>query len=152
CLVASITASAQAEKAENYPSRTITVVVPFPAGGLTDVPMRLAASLLQEKIGQPVVIENRTGGSGTIGAAYVARATPDGYTLHAISTGEAQNTHSTPLPSPPVDAFAMIGWIVDGPPLILAIDAKLPIKTVAELIADAKAHPDKYSFATSGPA
>src|SRR5262245_60966849 len=80
-LAASVTAWAQAE---NYPSHTITVVVPFPAGGLTDVPTRLAASLLQEKIGQPVVIENRTGGSGTIGAAYVARATPDGYTLHAI--------------------------------------------------------------------
>ena len=80
-LAVSVTAWAQAE---NYPSRTTTVVVPFPAGGLTDVPTRLAASLLQDKIGQPVVIENRTGGSGTIGAAYVARATPDGYTLHAV--------------------------------------------------------------------
>jgi tripartite-type tricarboxylate transporter receptor subunit TctC len=126
--------------------------VPFPAGGLTDVPTRLAASLLQDRIGQPVVIENRTGGSGTIGAAYVARATPDGYTLHANSLGDAQNIHYMPLPYHPVDDFAMIGWIVDGPPLILAIDAKLPIKTVAELIADAKAHPDKYSFGTSGPA
>jgi tripartite-type tricarboxylate transporter receptor subunit TctC len=148
-LAASVTAWAQAE---HYPSHTITVVVPFPAGGLTDVPTRLAASLLQEKIGQPVVIENRTGGSGTIGAAYVARATPDGYTLHANSLGDAQNIHYMPLPYHPVDDFAMIGWIVDGPPLILAIDAKLPIKTIAELIADAKAHPDKYNFGTSGPA
>ena len=153
CLAASVTAWAQAwPQAENYPSRTITVVVPFPAGGLTDVPTRLAASLLQDKIDQPVVIENRTGGSGTIGAAYVARAAPDGYTLHANSLGDAQNIHYMPLPYRPVDDFAMIGWIVDGPPLILAIDAKLPIKTVAELIADAKAHPDKYSFGTSGPA
>ena len=149
CLAATVTAWAQAE---NYPSRTITVVVPFPAGGLTDVPMRLAASLLQEKIGQPVVIEHRTGASGTIGAAYVTRATPDGYTLHANSIGDAQNIHFMPLSYHPVDDFAMIGWIVDGPPLILAIDAKLPIKTVAELIADAKANPSKYSFATSGPA
>ena len=148
-LAATVTAWAQAE---NYPSRTITVVVPFPAGGLTDVPTRLAASLLQDKIGQPVVIENRTGGSGTIGAAHVARAAPDGYTLHANSIGDAQNIHYMPLTYHPVDDFAMVGWIVDGPPLILAIDAKLPIKTVAELIADAKAHPDKYSFATSGPA
>ena len=149
CLAASVTAWAQAD---NYPSRTITVVVPFPAGGLTDVPTRLAASLLQDKIGQPVVIENRSGGSGTIGAAYVARAAPDGYTLHANSLGDAQNIHYMPLPYHPLDDFAMIGGIVDGPPLILAIDAKLPIKTVAELIADAKAHPDKYSFGTSGPA
>ena len=148
-LAASVTAWAQAE---NYPSRTITVVVPFPAGGLTDVPTRLAASLLQDKIGQPVVIENRTGGSGTIGATYVSRATPDGYMLHANSLGDAQNLHYMPLSYHPVDDFAMIGWIVDGPPLILAIDAKLPIKTVAELIADAKANPDKYSFGTSGPA
>ena len=153
CLAASVTAWAQAwAQAENFPSRTITVVVPFPAGGLTDVPARLAMSLLRDKIGQPVVIENRSGGSGTIGAAYVARATPDGYTLHANSLGDAQNIHYMPLSYHPVDDFAMIGWIVDGPPLILAIDATLPIKTVAELVADAKAHPDRYSFGTSGPA
>src|SRR3954451_12791266 len=77
CLAATAIAWAQAE---NFPSRTITVVVPFPAGGLTDVPARLAMSLLRDKIGQPVVIENRTGASGTIGAAYVTRAEPDGYT------------------------------------------------------------------------
>ena len=151
-LAASVTTWAQGAQVDGYPSRTITVVVPFPAGGLTDVPMRLAASLLQDRIGQPVVIENRTGGSGTIGAAYVARAAPDGYTLHANSIGDAQNIHFMPLPYHPVDDFAMIGWIVDGPPLILAIDAKLPIRTVAELITDAKAYPDRYSFATSGPA
>lgn len=149
CLAATVSAWAQAE---NYPSRTITIVVPFPAGGLTDVPARLAASLLQEKIGQPVVIEQRTGASGTIGAAYVTRAAPDGYTLHANSIGDAQNIHYMPLPYHPVDDFAMIGWIVDGPPLVLVIDATLPIKTVTELVADAKANPAKYNFATSGPA
>ena len=148
-LAATVTAWAQAD---NYPSRTITVVVPFPAGGLTDVPIRLAASLLQDKIGQSVVIENRTGASGTIGAAYVANAKPDGYTLHANSIGDAQNIHYMPLAYHPVNDFAMIGWIVEGPPLILTIDATLPIKTVAELIADAKANPTKYNFATSGPA
>ena len=148
-LAATVSAWAQAE---NYPSRTINVVVPFPAGGLTDVPARLAASLLQEKIGQPVVVENRTGASGTIGAAYVTRAAPDGYTLHANSIGDAQNIHYMPLSYHPVDDFAMIGWIVDGPPLVLVIDATMPIKTVAELVADAKANPAKYNFATSGPA
>jgi tripartite-type tricarboxylate transporter receptor subunit TctC len=154
CLAASVTAWSQTAwaQADNYPNRTITVVVPFPAGGLTDVPTRLAASLLQEKIGQPVVIENRSGASGTIGAAYVARATPDGYTLHGNSLGDAQNIHYMPLPYNPVDDFALVGWIVDGPPMVLVIDAKLPIKTIAELIADAKANPGKYSFGTSGPA
>jgi tripartite-type tricarboxylate transporter receptor subunit TctC len=149
CLAATVTAWAQAD---NYPNRTITVVVPFPAGGLTDVPVRLATSLLREKIGQPVVVENRTGASGTIGATFVTRATPDGYTLHANSIGDAQNIHYMKLSYHPVDDFAMIGWIVDGPPLILVIDANLPIKSVAELIAAAKANPSKYSIGTSGPA
>jgi len=144
-------ANAQAQP-ESYPSRPITIVVPFPAGGLTDVPARLAATMLQEKLGLGVVIENRTGGSGVVGAAYAARATPDGYTLFANSLADTQNLHYLPVNYSPVDDFAMIGWIVDGPPMILVIDAKLPIKTVAELIADAKAHPDKYSFGTSGPA
>ena len=97
-LAATVTAWAQAE---NYPSRTITVVVPFPAGGLTDVPMRLAASLLQEKIGQSVVIENRTGASGTIGAAYVARA--DAGWLHAACQFDRRCAehpfHAAALPS-----------------------------------------------------
>jgi len=79
---ASIPAGAQTQP-ESYPTRPITIVVPFPAGGLTDVPARLAASMLQEKVGQGVVIENKTGGSGVVGAAYAARATPDGYTLFA---------------------------------------------------------------------
>ena len=72
-----LAANAQAQP-EHYPSRPITIVVPFPAGGLTDVPARLAATMLQEKLGLGVVIENRTGGSGVVGAAYAARATPLG--------------------------------------------------------------------------
>jgi tripartite-type tricarboxylate transporter receptor subunit TctC len=145
----SVAATAQPD---SYPSRPITMVVPFPAGGLTDVPARLAAALLQDKVGQGVVIENRTGGSGVIGAAYAARAVPDGYTLFANSLADAQNLHYLPVTYSPVDDFAQIGWIVDGPPLVLIIDAKLPHKRVVELVADAKANPGKYSFGTSGPA
>ena len=103
----------------SYPSRPITIVVPFPAGGLTDVPARLAAAMLQEKLGQGVVIENQTGGSGVVGAAYAARATPDGYTLFANSLADTQNLHYLPVNYNPVDDFAQIGWIVDGPPLVL---------------------------------
>src|SRR5579862_6867048 len=73
---------------ESYPNRPITIVVPFPPGGLTDVPARHAAAMLQEKVGQGVVIENKTGGSGVVGAAYAARATPDGYTLFANSLAD----------------------------------------------------------------
>src|SRR5262249_24627248 len=91
-----------------------------------DAPCRFPA---QDKIGQPVVIENRPGGSGTIGAAYVARATPDGYTLHANSLGDAQNLHYMPLPYHPVNDFAMIAWILNWPPLLLVISSILPINT-----------------------
>ena len=143
---------AAAAHAENYPSRPVTVVVPFPPGGLTDVPARLAASMLQDKVGQGVVIENKTGGSGVVGAAYAARATPDGYTLFANSLADTQNLHYLPVNYSPVDDFIQIGWIVDGPPLVLTINADLPFKTLAELLADAKANPNKYSFGTSGPA
>jgi tripartite-type tricarboxylate transporter receptor subunit TctC len=148
-LLSAITARAQTE---HYPSRPITIVVPFPAGGLTDVPVRLAATMLQDKLGQGVVIENRTGGSGVVGAAYAARATPDGYTLFANSLADTQNLHYLPVNYSPVDDFAQIGWIVDGPPLVLIINAELPFKSLAELLADAKANPGKYSFGTSGPA
>jgi len=144
-------AGVQAQPA-SYPNRPITIVVPFPPGGLTDVPARLAAALLQEKIGQAVVIENKTGGSGVVGAAYAARATPDGYTLFANSLADTQNLHYLPVNYNPVDDFAMIGWIVDGPPLVLAINANLPYRSLAELLTDAKANPNKYSFGTSGPA
>src|SRR3954468_8139551 len=113
CFIAATSAQAQ-----SYPSRPITVVVPFPPGGLTDVPTRLAASLMQDKLGQGVVLENRTGGSGVVGAAYAARATPDGYTLFANSLADTQNLHYLPVNYSPIDDFEMIGWIVDGPPLV----------------------------------
>src|SRR4029077_1649309 len=115
-LCMSFAARAQAQP-ESYPRRPITIVVPFPAGGLTDVPARLAATMLQEKLGVGVVIENRTGGSGVVGAAYAARATPDGYTLFAIPPADTQTLHSLPVNYSPLDDFSQIGWIVDGPPL-----------------------------------
>src|SRR5437868_2303313 len=148
--VCTLSAAGVQAQPESYPTRPITIVVPFPPGGLTDVPARLAASLLQDKVGQGVVIENKTGGSGVVGAAYAARATPDGYTLFANSLADTQNLHYLPVNYSPVDDFAMIGWIVDGPPLVLAINANLPYKTLAELLTDAKANPGKYSFGTSG--
>ena len=149
-LVAALGAAGAA--AQSYPTRTITMVVPFAAGGLTDVPARVLAAMMQERIGQSIVVENRPGGSGTVGGAYAARATPDGYTLFANSIADAQNLYFLPVPYNAIDDFAMIGMIVEGPPLVLIIDAALPYKTLAELLADARAHPGKYSFGTSGPA
>jgi tripartite-type tricarboxylate transporter receptor subunit TctC len=138
--------------AQTYPNRTITMVVPFAAGGLTDVPARVLAALLQERIGQTIVVENRPGGSGTVGGAYAVRAAPDGYTLFANSIADAQNLFFLPVPYNAIDDFSMIGMIVEGPPLVLIVDAGLPYKSLADLLADAKAHPGKLSFGTSGPA
>ena len=147
-----VLAATIAAQAQNYPNRAINVVVPFAAGGLTDVPARVFAAMFQEKVGQNVVVENKTGGSGTIGATFVSRAAPDGYTLLANSIADAQNLHFVTSPYHPIDDFSQIGWIVDGPPMALVVNAGLPYKTLAEMIADAKANPQKLSFGTSGPA
>src|ERR1700685_992327 len=142
---------AQAQ-AQNYPTRPITMIVPFAVGGLTDVPARVLAAMLQERIGQNIVVENKPGGSGPLGGASVGRAAPDGYTLFANSIADAQNLYFLPVPYNAIDDFAMIGMIVAGPPLVLIVDAALPYQSLDELIADAKANPSKISFGTSGPA
>lgn len=146
-----IIASASVQ-AQDYPNRAITFVVPFAAGGLTDVPARMVAALMEKKIGQSIVVENKTGASGVVGGSYAARAAPDGYTLLANSVADTQNLHYIPVPYSAIEDFAMIGMIVQGPPLVLIIDAKLPYKSLAEMVADAKANPKKLSFGTSGPA
>jgi tripartite-type tricarboxylate transporter receptor subunit TctC len=116
------------------------------------VPVRVLAALMQERIGQSIVVENKPGGSGTVGGAYAARATPDGYTLFANSIADVQNLYFLSVPYDAIADFAMIGMIVEGPPLVLIVDAALPYKSLAELIADARADPKKLSFGTSGPA
>jgi tripartite-type tricarboxylate transporter receptor subunit TctC len=138
--------------AQDYPNRPITMIVPFAAGGLTDVPARLLAAMMQKRIGQNVIVVNKPGGSGTLGGAMAARATPDGYTLFANSIADTQNLYFLPVPYNAIDDFSMIGMVVEGPPLVLIIDASLPYKSLAELLADARANPTKISFGTSGPA
>lgn len=141
-----------AAHAQSYPNRAINLVVPFAAGGLTDVPTRVFAAMFQDKVGQNVVVENKTGGTGTIGVAYVSRSAPDGYTLLANSVADAQNLHFVTVPYHPIDDFSQVGWIVDGPPMVLVVHGGLPYKTLAEMVADARANPQKLSFGTSGPA
>jgi len=139
-------------QAQNYPSRAITFVVPFAPGGLTDVPARLVATIMQEKIGQNIVVENKTGGSGSVGGTFAARAAPDGYTLFANSVADTQNLHYMSVSYSAINDFSQIGWMVEGPPLVLIVDASLPYRTLADMLADAKANPNKLSFGTSGPA
>jgi tripartite-type tricarboxylate transporter receptor subunit TctC len=138
--------------AQTYPSRPITFVVPFAAGGLSDVPGRILAAEMQTRLGQSIVVENRPGASGVTGATTVWRAEPDGHTLLVNALADVQNLHYLPVPYDPVKDFALVGMVTDGPPLVLIVNANLPYKSVADLIADAKANPSKVSFGTSGPA
>ena len=138
--------------AQNYPTQVVKLVVPFAPGGLTDVPARILAAIMQEKLGVSIVVENKTGASGVVGATHVLRSEPDGYTLLVNALADVQNLHYIKVPYSAIDDFALIGKIADGPPVVLIVDAKTPYKTLAELIADAKANPNKISFGTSGPA
>jgi tripartite-type tricarboxylate transporter receptor subunit TctC len=144
--------STAAVQAQTYPNRPITFVVPFAAGGLSDVPGRVLAAEMQQRIGQSIVVENKPGASGVTGGSYVWRAEPDGYTLLVNALADAQNLHYLPVPYSAVNDFALIGQVTDGPPVILIVNANSPYKSVADLIDDAKANPSKVSFGTSGPA
>jgi len=137
--------------AQPYPTKPIRIVVPFPAGGTTDVLARAAAQKLAETLGQPAVVDNRPGAGGNIGAELVAKSAPDGYTLlmgtvgtHAINPGLYPK-----LPYDHVKDFAPV-ILVAGVPNVLVINPALPVNSVPELIAYAKANPGKLNFASSG--
>jgi tripartite-type tricarboxylate transporter receptor subunit TctC len=136
--------------AQQYPNRTITFIVSFPAGGLSDIAARVVASDMQARLGQTIVVENRVGGSGIIGASHVARAQPDGYTLLVNAGADVTNLHYMPVPYDVLNDFTPIGMIADGPPLILIVNPNVPYKTVGDLVAGARANPGKLSFGSSG--
>ncbi len=146
-LTSGITAAQTDAAARNYPSRTVRIVVPFPAGGPTDIVSRVVAQRLAESWGQPVVIENRPGADTAIGAQLVAKAPPDGYTLlAAMDTTLVMNpaTASAPLTYDAFKDFAAITLIANNTSL-LTVRADGP-KTVQELIAKAKANPGKLNY------
>jgi tripartite-type tricarboxylate transporter receptor subunit TctC len=151
-LLAPLVVTTGSARAQDFPNRPITLVVPFAPGGLSDVPGRILASEMQKRIGQPVIVENKPGASGIAGASYVWRSNPDGYTLLVSALADVQNLHYLSVPYDPVKDFSMVGMITDGPPLILIVNANEPYKSVAELVAYARANPTKVSFGTSGPA
>lgn len=147
-----LAATTVAAHAQSYPDRPITLVVPFAPGGLSDVPARALAAIMQQQIGQSIVVENRPGASGVTGATSVLRAEPDGYAILVNALADVQNLHYLSVPYDPIKDFALIGMVVDGPPLVLVVNATLPYRSLAELVADARANPNKISFGTSGPA
>jgi tripartite-type tricarboxylate transporter receptor subunit TctC len=133
-----------------YPERPITAVVPFPAGGPTDIVARILAKALSQSLGQNLVIDNRAGGGGNIGMGQVARATPDGYTLLLTSTAIAVNPALfKTLPYDPFRDFAPISELVNAPNVIF-VRSDSGITSLADLIAKAKAAPDKFNYASPG--
>jgi tripartite-type tricarboxylate transporter receptor subunit TctC len=151
CVILGILSIAPTQ-AQTYPNRSITFIVPFAAGGLSDIPARLLAAQMQDRIGQSIIVENRPGASGIAGGSFVARAEPDGYTLLVNALADTQNLHYLPVPYNAINDFALIGKLTDGPPLVLIVNPNSPYKSVKDIIADAKANPNKVSFGTSGPA
>jgi tripartite-type tricarboxylate transporter receptor subunit TctC len=138
--------------AQGYPTKPIRMVVAFPAGGSTDLAARVLGEKLSASLGQPIVVENKPGASGNIGAEAVARSAPDGYTLFMAATSFATAPAFFPkLGWDPLTDFAPVS-LVATVPIVLVVNPELPVRTAAELIAYAKANPGKLNIASPGQA
>lgn len=137
--------------AQNYPAKPIKLIVPYAAGGSTDATARLLAKSLTERLGQPIVVENRAGAGGSIGHEYVAKAPADGYTLLFSAAGPLTVTpHTYPkLAYEPVKGFEPI-TLVATQPLLLVVNPALKITKVDDLVREAKAHPGKVTYGSFG--
>src|SRR6185436_20499180 len=137
-------------QAEAYPTKPIRMVVPFPPGGSVDLNGRLLSVKLSELLGQQVIVDNRGGASGMIGSEQVMRAAPDGYTLLMNSVPFVTSTVLySRAPYDPVSDFAPIS-LVSSVPTTVAVHPSLPVKSVRELIAFARARPGGLNYASSG--
>lgn len=147
--VALLTA-APARAAAPWPARPITIVVPYTAGTSMDTLARIIGPKLSQKLGQPIIVENRPGASGNIGTGYVAHATPDGYTLLMTVITFVMNPqlHKS-VPYDPLTSFEPIGRVADGA-LVFAVNPGFPARTLSEALAAFRAHPGKYAYASPG--
>jgi tripartite-type tricarboxylate transporter receptor subunit TctC len=145
-LLAAGTSMAQAP----YPSQQIRIICPFPAGGGTDITSRLLGEQLYKLLGQPVVVDNRTGASGMIGTGAAAKSPPDGYTLLVASGEIAVNPHLYPKIAYDWEKDLQPITLLVKVPNVLAVNMDVPAKNVAELIAYAKENPGKLTFSSSG--
>jgi tripartite-type tricarboxylate transporter receptor subunit TctC len=137
--------------ADTFPARPITLVIPFAAGGSTDLVGRLLAQHMSPDLGQPVVVENRPGAGGNVGASAVAKATPDGHTIlmGTVATHALNPALYKKMPYHPVTSFAPVSLLAIVPN-VLVVNPAFPAKTVKELIDLVKANPGQYTFASSG--
>ena len=136
--------------AQAWPTKTVTIVVPFPAGGTTDVLARAISNKLSAAIGQPVIVDNKPGAGATLGADLVAKATADGHTLlmgavhHTVASNYYKNLkYSFEKDFAPITTVALV-------PNVMTVSAKSPYNSVKEVIADAKANPDKLAYGSNG--
>ena len=145
-LAAPMAAQAQA----TYPDKPIKFVVPYPPGGGTDVVARIVQQRLQAALGQPIVIDNKGGAGGSLGTDIVAKSAPDGYTVLFTLSSHTINPAIFPkLPFDTIKDFEPVGLVASLPQL-LAANMAVPVRTVADVVAQAKAAPDKFSFASVG--
>jgi tripartite-type tricarboxylate transporter receptor subunit TctC len=149
-LITSLMALACVPARAAYPERPIILIVPFAAGGPTDIIARILATTMSKSLGQNVIVDNRAGAGGNIGIAMVARANPDGYTLLLTSTAIAVNPGLfTNLPYDPVKDFTPISELVNAPN-VLFVRPESGITSIADLVAKAKAEPDRYNYSSPG--
>lgn len=149
-LSAALLLAVHAEPAQAYPDRPISMIVPFAPGGPTDIIARIVADSLSHSLKQPVVIENKPGAAGNLGMGLAARAKPDGYTLLLTSTAIAVNPAIyKSLPYDSIKDFAPISELVDSPN-VLVVKPSSGIKTVADLVARAKAAPGTFNYSSPG--
>lgn len=149
--VAASAMTAGGAAAQDYPTRPITLIVPWAAGGQTDVTLRTLAEAASKHLGQPIVVENKPGGGGSAGAAEVARARPDGYTLLA-GTSTTQVINPAAMAKPPYDPerdFIAV-QIISTTPTAIAVHPSFPAKDLKELIALVRAQPGKHAYGSAG--
>ncbi len=142
-------AGGPAMAADSYPTRPIRLIVPFPPGGSNDIIARVIGQQLGDRLGKPLVIDNRGGAGGLVGTETAVHAQPDGYTLLIISVAYSYNPSIYTLPYDPVKAIAPIGQLGTGPNA-LVVHPSVAAKSVKELIALAKARPGQLNYATAG--
>jgi tripartite-type tricarboxylate transporter receptor subunit TctC len=149
-LAAVFSAAPASAQLSNYPTRTITLVVPFAAGGPTDIIARIISNALAQALNANVIVDNRAGGGGNIGIAYVARSAPDGHTLLLTSTAIAVNPALFEnLPYDPFKDFVPLSELVNAPNVIY-VRPDSGIATIADLVARAKTEPDKFNYSSPG--